>query len=67
MLTPVFSSEKFVGELIFAIGPTGRKSNFSLLENGRLKILKKSHKVGEKKYPSLCTGVGQRNSTLGPE
>ena len=64
--TPFFASGKFVGELIFAIEPTGK--NKFLMRNWQIpKILKRSHKVGEKMYPPLRIGVGQGNSILGPE
>ena len=48
MLTPGFASGKSVNELIFAVGPTGKKSNFSMLNRQAPKILKKPQSGREK-------------------
>ena len=57
--TSVFASGKFIDELIFANG--------FFFFNANSENPKKGHRVGEKKYPSICTGVGQGNSTHAPE
>ena len=59
MFTPVFASGKCVGQLIFGNQTQREKSDFWMLKNS--KNPKKSNKVGEKKYLSLCMGVEQGN------
>ena len=52
MFTPVLASGKFVGELVFWIGTDANKTNFYAKLTEFIYNLKKSHKVGKRKYPS---------------
>ena len=52
MFTPISASGKFVGELIF-LDWNKRKKSKKLCGTDRIHIITlKSHKLGEKKYPS---------------
>ena len=55
MLTPILASGKFVSKLIFELEQT--QKIYYLCQTERIHKNLKNHKMGKKKYPSLCIVV----------